>query len=141
MRSLLVLVAIAPAGCGGNVANFIGTWSASDTLTYTCTPLGGMRSETGDSTIKAGIGSDLVVTTACGCNTNWNVNGNTATIVVGQMCVENCNNTTATLSFDAGSITTSDGKSMTYTDSGHGTIDGASCTFSVVGTATKVSNQ
>jgi len=88
---VFVCAVIAIAGCGfedtADVEEFAGTWSWNDgsSRDINCPNGNVVQSFDGNETFVEGNNSDLVLATD-GCNLDFNVSGNTASIVSGQSC-------------------------------------------------------
>lgn len=142
------------AGCGGSDDNsaqkFIGTWmyAAGSTVTVTCS---GAQPQvyplTGNLTIAAGLNADEIAITTSACTLKLAVAGSMATLAsAGQMCNgqsqdQNGNPVSVTINYGSGSLSTTDGKTLTESLMGGITASGSSttCSYSASASATKVS--
>ena len=147
-----LLWALVVAGCGGGAdpaEHFVGTWTfASGTDNVAC-PNGTTATKlSGSLTVKRATDGGLVVLDAEGCNFGYALDeaGATAT-TSGKQCSfavpELGAGVTAAVTYDAITLTTSDGKSMTDQFSGRVTYAASTgnldCIFSGTATLTKVS--
>lgn len=144
------LVALVFAGCGGDPAQpYLGTWSfASGTDNVSC-PNGTTAAKlSGNVTIKRATDGSLLVLDAEGCNFTYQLDGDRAK-ASGRSCSfpvpELGQGVTAAVTYDAITLSTSDGKTMDDSFSGtvaysssSGTLD---CVFSGSATLQKLSDQ
>ena len=148
--ALVALVAVVWAGCGADPAQpYLGTWSfASGTDNVSC-PNGTTAAKlTGNVTIKRATDGSLLVLDAEGCNFSYQLDGARAK-ASGKSCSfpvpELGQGVTAAVTYDAITLSTSDGKTMDDSFSGtvaysssSGTLD---CVFSGSATLQKLSDQ
>ena len=141
---------LALAGCGADPAQrYLGTWSfASGTDNVSC-PNGTTAAMLGGNvTIKRATDGSLLVLDPEGCNFTYELDGDAAK-ASGRSCSfavpELGQSVTAAVTYDAITLTTSDGKTMDDTFSGtvaysssSGTLD---CVFSGTATLQKLSDQ
>jgi hypothetical protein len=145
------MLALVVAGCGGTdpTQRWLGTWSfASGDDNVSC-PNGARSTKlTGSITVKLASGGGLVVLDAAGCDFTYAFDGEQAR-ATGMSCTfpvpELGAGVIAAATYDAITLTTSDGKSMRDSFSGRvaytastGTLD---CVFSGSATLSKVSDQ
>lgn len=144
------LVALVFAGCGADPAQpYLGTWSfASGTDNVSC-PNGTTAAKlSGNVTIKRATDGSLLVLDAEGCNFTYQLDGDRAK-ASGRSCSfpvpELGQGVTAAVTYDAITLSTSDGKTMDDSFSGtvaysssSGTLD---CVFSGSATLQKLSDQ
>ena len=135
----VLAVSAALGGCGGDLDDFLGTWSTNETQATTCNGATVNSTSTGSVAVNEGVSSDLAFVLSNGCATNWTVNGDTATVDSGQSCTVKQAGVTAVVTINTGTATTPDGKTMTYSMTASGSVNGATCTIDLNGTATKVS--
>ncbi|HEX6837737.1 MAG TPA: hypothetical protein VF334_14255 [Polyangia bacterium] len=148
--ALFALVAVAGAGCSADPAQpYLGTWSfASGTDNVSCPNGTSATKLSGNVTIKRATDGSLLVLDAEGCNFTYELDGSSAK-ASGRSCSfpvpELGQGVTAAVTYDAITLSTSDGKTMDDTFSGtvaysssSGTLD---CVFSGSATLQKLSDQ
>ena len=136
------------AGCGGGSGdgNYAGTWAtASGSIVTSTCKIGGQIttisiSATGNIAIVASTNSEIFLTLINGCNIQYNIEGLTATAILGQSCTTNSDGgRTGTISIGVSRITLSaDGKSLTSTMSAACVDTTETCTQSWNISATEV---
>jgi hypothetical protein len=148
--ALFSLVFVALAGCGADPAQpYMGTWSfASGSDNVSC-PNGTTAAKlTGNVTVKRATDGDLLVLDPEGCNFTYALDGASAK-AKGRSCSfavpELGQGVTAAVTYDAITLTTSDGKTMDDSFSGTVVYNSSSgaldCVFSGDATLTKISDQ
>ncbi|HUB05713.1 MAG TPA: hypothetical protein VMB50_01865 [Myxococcales bacterium] len=129
------------SACGGGGASaFLGTYSNTGTDSWSGCAVP-PASESGSATlvVVAGPSSNQITTEQQGCNLNWTVSGDTATLISGQTCTGTTNGTAWTLTYASGTWALS-GSTLTGTATGSQVFENTSgaetCTLSQSGTAT-----
>lgn len=146
-----VLLALVAAGCGAAdpAHRYVGTWSfASGTDNVSCPNGASTTKLTGSVTIKPASRGGLLVLDAEGCNFTYALDGEQAK-ASGKSCSfavpELGQGVTAAVTYDAITLFTSDGKSMTDAFSGrvvyHAAAGALDCVFNGNATLQKVSAQ
>jgi hypothetical protein len=143
--SALVAISTGLLGCGGDdddVSVFVGSWKyVTGTSTTNC-GAGPTTEQLMDTfTVGKGIDSPLVIISGS-CNLKFDANGNTATIRTGQVCMVVEGGISATVTFNAGTMTVT-GTNATVVSGGNIMASGpggiVNCTFTDNGTAMKIS--
>ncbi len=154
MSPIAFVLALSLAGCGGGAAadgqsQFLGTWSFSTGDDNVSCPSGTTADKlSGNLTIKTASGGGLVVLDQEGCNFDYELDGKNAT-TANQSCSFAVpalgQGTTAAVMYDAITLSTSDGKTMSDSFNGTvaytastGTLD---CIFSGSATLAKLADQ
>ncbi len=144
MKSLRnFLIAATVAGCGGGspalITNFTGaTWSVNETVTLDCA--GQSTSDSESETVaftqtSAGVG----YVSGAGCDFQFSVSGDTATLANGPVTCSTVLNdgSTLLLNVDSYTATCSDGLHLTIVASGTVTDSGSTCTLTIDGSGTR----
>jgi hypothetical protein len=151
MHRLVFAALCVVAGCGGSdpAQRFVGTWTFASGADNVACPNGTTSTKlTGSLTVKRGTDGGLVVLDAEGCNFSYALDeaGAMATTSARQCSFavpELGQGVTAAVTYDAITLTTSDGKSMTDQFSGRVTYTASTgnldCIFSGTAMLTKVS--
>jgi hypothetical protein len=151
MFRTLAFVTLLAAGCSADpVQPYVGTWSfTSGTDNVSCPNGQSSTALKGNVTIKPSTGDgDLVALDAEGCNFTYTMDGSAAKTAA-RTCSfpvpELGQGVTADVTYDAITLSTSDGKSMSDTFSGsvvyHAQAGALNCVFSGTATLTKIASQ
>ena len=141
-RLMFALLAALPACGGSNVQPFVGNWASVGSQIETCSGQQHTTSLNGNISIAQASASGQVTTLPPnGCNLNWTVNGNGASLNGTQTCtVPGSAGGTWTATFTSGSLSLS-GNVISFSDQGTGLLSSGGgtiqCTFTQSGTLTK----
>ena len=150
-RAWVVLALGLALGCGGsnnssgggggnkNLANFQGaTWSGTINTSVNCSGTTTPGSGSFSVAFSAGSGADLQYTSGAGCLFKFNVSGNTASLSNGPVsCSVTTANGTVTTTVTSYTVTTSDGRNLSFTFSGTASSGTTMCSVTASGTATR----
>jgi hypothetical protein len=153
MRTILLsLWCVGLAACGGTpFQNFVGTWvyQMGSAVQAQCpNPIGNVTTDLrGNARIVHALDGDLSFLDVNGCDVLYTVKDPTATATGNLSCthpVAGQNQATQSDTITMATLTTSDGKTLTYTSSGNAMITSAvgstTCTFTVNATLKKIAN-
>jgi ABC-type transport system substrate-binding protein len=150
---VLALALAAGGACGGggpgtseaDVMKYLGTWSYTGQNTLTCSGTPSTESESGTLGIARGTSSPLTVTNSNPpCSFGFNAAGGVATVQPGQTtcALSTTGGQVLTYTYDSWKLTSPNGTTGTYTQSGMYVLSSSSggqstCTITASGTITK----